>query len=132
MPGTDSITLLLSKALANTGPGGRACDLGATVTHTYAAECFDVEAAAANLVHLTELCLRDCDPHLMHPKFPGAALGRVSVSMNLWCRPRLDPCDTALWRVQWWSSADGAWEELEDDRGLNWAEPVVCGASSVL
>jgi hypothetical protein len=71
-------------------------------------ECSDLAAAASSLVGLTELCwgLRTCDPQQLSTLFPGAALGRVK-SMDLALVD--DPCDKAVWGVQWWSPADGDW-----------------------
>jgi hypothetical protein len=66
-----------------------------------AAEYFDVDAAASSVVHLTQLCLRECDPLRLGAKFPGAALGRVRMSKYLYCSPGEDACDKGFWRVQW-------------------------------
>jgi hypothetical protein len=69
---------------------------------------FDLGAAATNLTQLTELCVGGCDPHLLRPRFPAAALRDLLPFYGLW--PHL-PCKKAAWRVRWWLDADGCWVE---------------------
>lgn len=52
--------------------------------HSPGVDRFDVDAAAASLTGLTELCLRDCDPHLLGRKFPHAALGHIRIDSGQW------------------------------------------------
>ena len=84
--------------------------------HSPGMERFNVDAAAASLTGLTELCVRDCNPHLWGPKFPHATLGCFLPGWDL------DLCDLDLWgiyplntpafhsRLRWWSPAKGDWE----------------------
>jgi hypothetical protein len=70
-------------------------------------DMFDVDAAAASLTGLTELCLRGCDPHLLGPKFPGTALGDIWGGCDLWDS---NPLSRGAWRVKWWSRTEGDWK----------------------
>jgi hypothetical protein len=70
---------------------------------------FDIDAAAANLTGLTELCLRACDPQLVGAKFPGAFLGNIlSAADDMWFNSFRDgPLKRSAWKLKWWSPAEG-------------------------
>jgi hypothetical protein len=74
--------------------------------HSPGMDRFDVDAAAASLTGLTELCLRDCDPHLLGVKFPHAALGHIRFDSGRWLK---DSLRRDAWQVRWWSPAEGEW-----------------------
>lgn len=63
---------------------------------------FDVDAAAANLTGLTELCLRGGDPQLLGAKFPGVVLGSI---LSNACDMYMSPLKRSAWQVKWWSPA---------------------------
>jgi hypothetical protein len=66
----------------------------------------DMDAAAASLTGLTELCIRVRDPHLLAAKFPHAALGHIRYDSGQWLD---DPLRRHAWQVWWWSPAEGEW-----------------------
>ena len=74
--------------------------------HSPGVDRFDVDAAAASLTGLTELCIRVRDPHLLAAKFPHAALGHIRYDSGQWLD---DPLRRHAWQVWWWSPAEGEW-----------------------
>jgi hypothetical protein len=78
--------------------------------HSAGMDRFDVDAAAASLTWLTELCLRDCGPHLLGPKFPRATLGHILPGCHL-DTLGIDTLNRSAFQVCWWSPDKGGWEK---------------------